>query len=137
MQFIKLTNIQINNIWPEMAEILAACFKRRAQVHTIVDIKNGIDKGEYQLWGAITNEGILLGGVVTSVDEASAGRKMTILELAGSKFKLWAKLMENELERFAGINNCGTIEAWTRRGFSKVLPAFEVQKDVLLIKRVG
>lgn len=136
IRIIRLNKDQAYYIWPQMVELFKSCFDRHDQIHTMNDIKERIMLEEMQLW-CVFNQVVIIGGIITSVDSASKGRKLSVIELAGHNLKDWAKLMEDELTAFAKINNCGSIEALTRKGFSKYIPNFKIQRNhILHIKRV-
>lgn len=134
MKMIEIKKEDLNLVWKQASDILAKAFKPN-QIYTLDDIYSSLERGESQLWCVYDNE--MIGSLVTSVDEGSRGRVCNIIKLAGKRFKEWGNLMESTLNNFAKLNKCESIEALTRVGFSKVLPSFKKQKDVLLIRKVA
>ena len=134
MKMERIKKEDLKAFWPLAAKILEKAFKPN-QIYTLADIHSALEKEEAQLW-CIFNENEVIGSLVTSIDAASKGRICNILKLAGIKFKAWAKLMETTLNDFAKMHECINIEALTRSGFSRVLPSFKKQRDVLLIRKV-
>lgn len=124
----------LNQFWPEASKQLAVAFKPN-QIYTLDDIYNMLISGEAQLWCVFDDK--MIGSLITSVSEGSRGRVCNIIKLAGKDFKAWGKLMETTLNNFAKLNKCENIEALTRVGFSRVLPSFKKQRDVLLIRKVA
>lgn len=136
MRIVRLNKEQALSVWPQMIQVFSSCFTRHPQIHTLDDIKEKILNEEMQLW-CVFNKMVIIGGIITSVDSASNGRKLSVIELAGRNLKLWASVMDDELTSFAKANNCGSIEALTRKGFSKYIPSFKIQRNhVLHVKRV-
>lgn len=136
IKFIKLPLEVIDHYWPQSAKLFEKCFGRREQAYTIDDVYDRVANGEMQLWCAFENKN-MLGAVVTSVTAGSKARKLSVIELAGNKMKKWIKILDEELTSFAIINGCSSIEAITRRGFSKFIPSFQIQNDAILhIKRL-
>lgn len=136
MRIVRLNKEQAISVWPQMIEIFKPCFKRSSQIHTIDDLKEMVLNEEAQLW-VIFNQMVINGALITSVDEASNGRRISVLELAGRNFKAWAGIMDDALIAFAIANRCDGYEALTRKGFAKYIPDFKIQKNhVLYFKRV-
>lgn len=130
----RLSN-DIDQDWDFAVKTLKPVFCRTFQVDKVEDYYSPFKAGIAQLWIA-EDAGEKLGVVVTQQDRGSQGSVLLLRMLGGKKLAQWAPLMEESLTEFARLHGCHQIEAYTRRGFSRLVESFKRQRLELFIKVV-
>lgn len=126
---------EVLQVWERVRPMLAAAFQFDTHTYSVDDLLEPLVAHEAQLWVAMRN-GEIHGALVTSIEQGTKAKVCNVLHFGGEDIEGWIGEMDKELVAFCRENGCVSYEAVTdRKGFSKLVPGFEV-KGVLLVKRV-
>jgi hypothetical protein len=127
---------ELPQLWDVFRPLLATSFQFDTHTYGVDDILEALISEEAQLWG-VADEGKVLGAVVTGIEAGPKAKVCNILHLGGENVERWIGEMDAALTEFCKENGCVSYEAITdRKGFSKLIPGFEV-RGYLLVKKIG
>ena len=75
--------------------------------------------GEMQLWIAVEDKEVIA-SMVTQVITYHSKKTLRVIAIAGGEIKRWFHFM-TQLEEFAILMGCSSLEAWGRKGWKKIL----------------
>lgn len=125
----------VDFFWPEVKEILKPSFRYIRNSHQVDDYLAPLKAGNLQMWLAKDGDKVV-GACVTAIDHEYTGKVLFIYSVAGERLKDWVHLMDAALDQFGLANGCHCIEAVTRKGFSKLVPAYK-EDGVIYVKMLG
>ena len=75
--------------------------------------------GQMQLWVAVENNEVIA-CMVTQVITYPSKKTLRVIAIAGGKMDTWFHF-QPDLEEFAILMGCTSLEAWGRKGWKKIL----------------
>ena len=89
-------------------------YPKKAEVH-------GLQQGRYQIWVSFSDDGKIVGCVVTEVINYPSKRCLSMLFTAGNNISTWMVSMNEMLGRWAREQECELIEGHGRIGWSRLV----------------
>lgn len=132
MRFDLVENI--NTVWNDCLPLIEKSFRSKVHLNSALDYYSALLKEEVQLWIAYDEN--IIGAVITSIDEGSAAKIMSILSLGGTKIEQWIGIMDQTFTQYALENNCDAIEWVGRGGFTRFVEDYEPDGTVY-VKLLG
>ena len=127
----------LDDIWPSVEGYIDAALIHSIGEYISSDIYDLIKSGDMQLWCVGNGEEII--AAYTTQFRSYPQRKILLVHtIGGTRFFKWGRLMEQELYRFARLQNCSHLEVYGRKGWSRLLgrQANFKQQYVVLTKEI-
>jgi len=120
---------EVEAVWPFVIEHLerAVAFSN-GEIETKDFLPLLLDE-EMQLWVAV-GDGECVAAMVTQIIIYPRKKIMRVIAIGGRDMKIWMKNIDM-LENFALAMGCTELEAWTKRGFLRVLKDWKMSHIVI------
>ena len=109
----------IEVVWPHVKDHIARSSARAEGELTPDDFLEFLVTGQMHLWVAIENKAIIA-AMVTQVIVYPQKRVLRIVAIGGEGMERWWQFFPL-LENFAVSLGCSSLEAWGRKGWTKIL----------------
>ena len=110
---------EVPKIWGEVLPQIERCVPHSEGEMTPEDFYIALVDAEMQLWIAVEDNEVLA-SMVTQVIPYPAKKVLRVIAIAGEDMDKWLHF-QPDLEEFARLMGCSSLEAWGRKGWKKVL----------------
>lgn len=90
--------------------------------------------GLWQFFTILENSCFPLAGMLTEISQRPNGRFLVILWIGGRDLKAFMKFFPR-FEQWALVAGCDYIEAWTRKGLTRILPQVGLEVEQYIMRK--
>ncbi len=119
----------IGGIWGEVGPLLAKALVYSDDI-TLGQVRERLDRGEYQLWTA-QREGVIDAAWCTRIADYPRGKVCEIALCGGEGIERWLELTIEPIALWAKDLGCVSLRIYGRKGWSKLLPDFREVSRVI------
>ena len=110
---------EVPKIWDEVLPQIERCVPHSEGEMTPEDFYIALVDAEMQLWIAVEDNEVLA-SMVTQVIPYPSKKVLRVIAIAGEDMDKWLHF-QPDLEGFARLMGCSSLEAWGRKGWKKIL----------------
>ena len=125
----------VDDVWDVVEGIIAPAVILTNGRYMVEDVRVAARTGNMQLWIVFTDENKIIGCGVTAISEYPSRRLLTVLFIAGSKFRSWRNEIIEILSRWGKDNKCSGLEAYGRDGWIKMLDAYNIKRGLTMMEK--
>ncbi len=121
---------RVLEFWPYCAPLIKSAMER-GRLTDFALVEHGVRNGNGLLWLAWKQDARkIMAAAVTELTSANGERFCTIVACGGSDRAEWLPLIEG-LEKYARVEGCVAMRILGRRGWARLLPAYQVSRVLL------
>ena len=114
-------------VWDDVEDYLKAAVEEYGSRYTLASTREGLERGEYQLWMAYSTDAhAVIGAVVTTVTLYPRGRWLCCLFAGGERLNAWKDAARDAITNYARALDCIGIQTSSRDGWGRVFNAKKV-----------
>ena len=110
---------EVPKLWKKVLPQIERCVPHSEGEMESPDFYVALVDGEMQLWIAVEDEEVIA-SMVTQIIPYPQKKVLRIIAIAGGDMDKWFHF-EPDLEEFAILMGCTSLEAWGRKGWKKIL----------------
>ena len=110
---------EIPKIWNEVLPQIERCVPHSEGEMTPEDFYIALIEAEMQLWIAVEEDEVIA-SMVTQVITYPSKKVLRVIAIAGREIGKWFHF-QPDLEEFAILMGCSSLEAWGRKGWKRIL----------------
>ena len=110
---------EVPKIWGEVLPQIERCVPHSEGEMTPEDFYIALVDAEMQLWIAVEDDEVLA-SMVTQIIPYPAKKVLRVIAIAEGEMDKWF-YFQPDLEEFARLMGCTSLEAWGRKGWKKIL----------------
>lgn len=120
----------IDEVWPDVEHLVARTDDRETKSD---DIYRAIKSGAWQLWVAISGNGVEA-AASTSFVYYPTGKMCRVETIGGNNMSDWLFALK-EIEDWAKLNDCIAMDIFGRKGWEKVLAPHDYEFEAILLRK--
>lgn len=124
----------VDILWPKVKGYLQSAVDKNQDEFTLTDVLEGLRANEMRLWIAYNAEGELLASAVCELLVYPNHKICFIKLLGGHDFSLWSYTIA-AIEDWALENGADRVTAYTRKGFGKLMKAYDYEEIYTVISK--
>ena len=110
---------EVHKIWDEVLPQIERCVPHSEGEMTPEDFYIALIEAEMQLWIAVEEDEVIA-SMITQVITYPAKKVLRVIAIAGGEIGKWFHF-QPDLEEFAILMGCSSLEAWGRKGWKRIL----------------
>jgi hypothetical protein len=110
---------EVPKLWKKVLPQIERCVPHSEGEMEAPDFYVALIDGEMQLWIAVEDEEVIA-SMVTQIIPYPAKKVLRVIAIAGEDMDKWFHF-QPDLEEFAILMGCSSLEAWGRKGWKKIL----------------
>ncbi len=110
---------EVPKLWKKVLPQIERCVPHSEGEMEAPDFYVALVDGEMQLWIAVEDEEVIA-SMVTQIVPYPAKKVLRVIAIAGEDMDKWFHF-QPDLEEFAILMGCSSLEAWGRKGWKKIL----------------
>jgi hypothetical protein len=110
---------EVERIWDKVSLQVERCVPHSEGEMSSEDFYIALVDAEMQLWIAVEEEEVIA-SMITQVITYPSKNTLRVIAIAGGDMDKWFHFMP-QLEEFAILMSCSSLEAWGRKGWKRIL----------------
>ena len=110
---------EVPKVWEKVRPQIDRCVPHSEGEMETPDFYVALIDGEMQLWIAVDDEEVIA-SMVTQIIPYAQKKVLRVIAIAGGEIDKWFHF-QSDLEEFAILMGCSSLEAWGRKGWKKIL----------------
>lgn len=134
---ITVTDVKAEDVdilWPKVKGYLQQAIDRNQGEFNLIDVHADLLSESSRLWIAYNKEGELLASAVCEIQVLPQQKICFIKLLGGEDFASWSHTIQ-AIEAWAAENGAVRVVAHTRKGFGKLMKAYDYEEVYTVISR--
>ena len=134
---ITVTDVKAEDVdilWPKVKDYLQRAIDKNQGEFNLDDVHNDLISENARLWIAYNEEGELLASAICEIQVLPRQKVCFIKLLGGEDFSSWSHTI-NAIEEWALDNGAERVTAYARKGFRKLMKAYDYEEVYTVISR--
>ena len=111
---------EISEIWHRVENHIEQSSRHSEGELTTSDFYVALIEEDMQLWVAVEDGDDIIATLITQIVHYPQKKVLRLIAVGGEKMERWLHFMK-DIEEFARLTHCSSMEVWGRKGWKKIL----------------